>query len=70
MTYKMSYANGNFQTKPFSSAKFFNFKKSVNDLDLDAVTTNPYSLRRKCNNAPFVEDTKNIVKQDPWIYFY
>ena len=51
----MSYANGNFQTKPFSSAKFFNFKKSVNDLDLDAVTTNPYSLRRKCNNAPFVD---------------
>ena len=51
----MSYANGNVQTTPCSSAKFFNFKKSVSDLDLHVVTTNPYSLPCKCNNTPFAD---------------
>ena len=42
------------QTPPIS-AKFFNFNKFVNNLDLDLFLTNPDSLPCKCHNSPFVD---------------
>ena len=44
------------------SAKFFNFNKFVNNLDLDLFLTNPDSLPCKCNNSPFADrHHKHIV---------
>ena len=54
-----------FKVTPPISTKFFNFKKFVNNLDLDLFLTNPDSLPCKCNNSPFVDIYhKHIVTGD------
>ena len=57
-----------YKLTPPISAKFFNFSKFVNNLDLDLFLPNPDSLPCKCKNSPFVDrHHKHIVTGDLWI---